>query len=163
MSFGFDRKKLTGATLALRILELSSMLLPLYVMAAVGYPRLLTVESVISFLCRLGASLIPRVWLLGLGWLYKLTAKELLVCFALLIPALLIGIGTDNLLRARAETARRARIGLAAFLALEIVLHLLPLRLNGVFGTSANLIAAAVLALCLALTLLDLRAEKNKR
>ena len=151
MSFGFDRKKLTGATLALRILELSSMLLPLYVMA------------VFSFLCRLGASLIPRVWLLGLGWLYKLTAKELLVCFALLIPALLIGIGTDNLLRARAETARRARIGLAAFLALEIVLHLLPLRLNGVFGTSANLIAAAVLALCLALTLLDLRAEKNKR
>ena len=163
MSFGFDRKKLTGATLALRSLELSSMLLPLYVMAAVGYPRLLTVESVFSFLCRLGASLIPRVWLLGLGWLYKLTAKELLVCFALLIPALLIGIGTDNLLRARAETARRARIGLAAFLALEIVLHLLPLRLNGVFGTSANLIAAAVLALCLALTLLDLRAEKNKR
>ena len=162
MSFGFDRKKLTGATLALRILELSSMLLPLYVMAAVGYPRLLTVESVFSFLCRLGASLIPRVWLLGLGWLYKLTAKELLVCFALLIPALLIGIGTDNLLRARAETARRARIGLAAFLALEIVLHLLPLRLNGVFGTSANLIAAAVLALCLALTLLDLRAEQNK-
>ena len=144
MSFGFDRKKLTGATLALRILELSSMLLPLYVMVAVGYPRLLTVESVFSFLCRLGASLIPRVWLLGLGWLYKLTAK-------------------DNLLRARAETARRARIGLAAFLALEIVLHLLPLRLNGVFGTSANLIAAAVLALCLALTLLDLRAEKNKR
>ena len=163
MSFGFDRKKLTGATLALRILELSSMLLPLYVMVAVGYPRLLTVESVFSFLCRLGASLIPRVWLLGLGWLYKLTAKELLVCFALLIPALLIGIGTDNLLRARAETARRARIGLAAFLALEIVLHLLPLRLNGVFGTSANLIAAAVLALCLALTLLDLRAEKNMR
>ena len=162
MSFGFDRKKLTGATLALRILELSSMLLPLYVMAAVGYPRLLTVESVFSFLCRLGASLIPRVWLLGLGWLYKLTAKELLVCFALLIPALLIGIGTDNLLRARAETARRARIGLAAFLALEIVLHLLPLRLNGVFGTRANLIAAAVLALCLALTRLDLRAEKNK-
>ncbi len=162
MSFGFDRKKLTGATLALRILELSSMLLPLYVMAAIGYPRLLTVESAFSFLCRLGASLIPRVWLLGLGWLYKLTAKELLVCFALLIPALLIGIGTDNLLRARAETARRARIGLAAFLALEIVLHLLPLRLNGVFGTSANLIAAAVLALCLALTLLDLRAEKNK-
>lgn len=138
------------------------MLLPLYVMAAIGYPRLLTVESVFSFLCRLGASLIPRVWLLGLGWLYKLTAKELLVCFALLIPALLIGIRTDNLLRARAETARRARIGLAAFLALEIVLHLLPLRLNGVFGTSANLIAAAVLALCLALTLLDLRAEKNK-
>ena len=162
MSFGFDRKKLTGATLALRILELSSMLLPLYVMAAVGYPRLLTVESVFSFLCRLGASLIPRVWLLGLGWLYKLTAKELLVCFALLIPALLIGIGTDNLLRARAETARRARIGLAAFLALEIVLHLLPLRLNGVFGTSANLIAAAVLALCLALTRLDRRGGKNK-
>ena len=162
MSFGFDRKKLTGATLALRILELSSALLPLYAMAVVGYPRLLTVESVFSFLCRLGASLIPRVWLLGLGWLYKLTAKELLVCFALLIPALLIGIGTDNLLRARAETARRARIGLAAFLALEIVLHLLPLRINSVFGTAENLIAAAVLALCLALTLLDLRAEKNK-
>ena len=163
MSFGFDRKKLTGATLALRILELSSALLPLYVMAAVGYPRLLTVESVFSFLCKVGASLIPRAWLLGLGWLYKLTAKEILVCFALLLPALLIAVGADRLLRARAETARRARIGLAAFLALEIVLHLLPLRLNGVFGTSANLIAAAVLALCLALTLLDLRAEKNKR
>ena len=162
MSFGFDRKKLTGATLALRILELSSMLLPLYVMAAVGYPRLLTVESVFSFLCRLGASLIPRAWLLGLGWLYKLTAKEILVCFALLLPALLIAVGADRLLRARAETARRARIGLAAFLTLELALHLLPLGINGVFGAAENLIAAAVLALCLALTLLDLRAEKNK-
>ena len=162
MSFGFDRKKLTGATLALRILELSSALLPLYAMAAVGYPRLLTVESVFSFLCRLGASPVPHVWQWGLGWLYKLTAKELLVCFALLVPALLIGLGADNLLRARAETARRARIGLAAFLALEIVLHLLPLRINSVFGAAENLIAAAVLALCLALTLLDLRAEKNK-
>ena len=162
MSFGFDRKKLTGATLALRILELSSALLPLYAMAAVGYPRLLTVESVFSFLCRLGASLVPRVWLWGLGWLYKLTAKEFLVCFALLVPALLIGLGADNLLRARAETARRARIGLAAFLALEIVLHLLPLRINSVFGAAENLIAAAVLVLCLVLTLLDLRAEKNK-
>ena len=60
MSFGFDRKKLTGATLALRILELSSALLPLYAMAVVGDPRLLTVESVFSFLCRLGASLVPR-------------------------------------------------------------------------------------------------------
>ncbi|MBQ3481779.1 MAG: hypothetical protein IJH48_05490 [Oscillospiraceae bacterium] len=161
MSFGFDRKKLSGATLSLYFLEFSAALPTLYVLVAVGYPGLLTTKGLFSFLFRLGASLVPRVWLWGLAWLYKLTARELLVCFALLIPALLIAVAADGQLRAKRETARRARIVFAALLTLEIVLHLLPLRLNTAFGTSANVIAVVVLVLCLALTLLDLRAGKN--
>ena len=163
MRFGLERKKLSGATLALRIMEFSALLPPLYVMIAVGYPPLLTDDGLFSFLFGLGASLLPRAGLLGLSWLYKLTAREVLVCFAILLPALFIGLWADSRLRAKRETARRSRIVFAAYLALEFVLHLLPLKVNQAFGTAPWILSMIVLAVCLVLTLLDVRAARSDR
>ena len=61
MKFSYTaRKGLTGAKLALHVLELSAILPPLYVMVASGYPGLLTRNGFFSFLFRFGAALIPR-------------------------------------------------------------------------------------------------------
>ena len=158
-----ERKRLTGATLSLRVLEFSAILMPLYVLGVAGYPGLLTQNGLFSFLFRLGAMLRPRVWLLGLGWLYKLTSSEVLLCFAVLIPALFAALAADTLMRRTLPTARRARIGFAAYLALELVLRLLPLQVNRAFGAAATVAAGIVLAICLLLTLLDLLADRDKK
>ena len=156
-----ERKALTGATLSLRVLEFSALFPPLYVLIAAGYPALLASDGVLGFLFRLGASLLPRLWLLGLGWLYKLTASEVLVCFAILLPTLFAALAADTMMRRPLPMARRARLVFAAYLALELILRLLPLGLNRAFGTPAAIAAVAVLALCLVLTLLDLRPERR--
>jgi hypothetical protein len=158
-----ERKKLTGATLSLRVLEFSAVLMPLYVLGLSGYPGLVMKNGLFSFLFRLGAMLRPRVWLLGLGWLYKLTASEVLLCFAVLLPALFAALALDALMRRKLSAARRARIGFAVYLALELILRLLPLQVNRAFGSAAAIAAFAVMALCLALTLMDLRGDREKK
>ena len=158
-----ERRALTGATLSLRVLELAALLPPLYVLGAVGYPALIGSDGPFSFLCRIGFALLPRVWLCGLAWLYKLTASEVLLCFAVLIPALLLSLGADALLRRRLPDARRARVTFAVLLALELVLRLLPLDINRAFGAGAAIAAIVVLAGCLALTLLDLLSRSGKK
>ena len=158
-----ERKTLTGATFSLRVLEFSALFPPLYVLGAAGYPALLTSDGVLGFLFRLGAALLPRLWLLGLGWLYKLTGSETLMCFAILLPTLFIALTADTQMRRPLPTARRARLAFAAYLALELLLRLFPLGINRVFGTAAAITAFTVLALCLVLTLLDLRRGREKR
>lgn len=158
-----ERRTLSGATLALRVLEFSALLPPLYVLSAVGYPALFRSGGLLAFLCRLGCALLPRLWLYGLSWLYKLTASEILFCFAVLIPALLLSLGADALLRRRLPDARYARIAFAALLAAELILHLLPIRINRIFGTAAEIGAIVVLAVCLALTLADLLSDRAKK
>ena len=100
MKFGINvRRGLSGAVLAVYVLELSAALPALYLLTVPGYPALVTKHSLLSFACELGLGLLPRPGLLILSWLYRWRLSEIAVCFTLLLSALLFGLLAERLLK----------------------------------------------------------------
>lgn len=160
MKFGLnDRKYLTGGGLYVRILQIAALLPVLYVVVAPSYPPILTQRSALSVLFDLGFSALPRWEMLGLSALYRVTASEIAVCFALLIPALAFGLAAKKLPE---KHARTARLVCAALVAADLVLRLLPLKFNTAFGLPCAAAGFALRLGCLLLLLLDLRAAKKQ-
>lgn len=161
MKFGVNvRNKLTGAGLYVRSMQVSALLPALYIFVASGYPGLLRSANVLSFLFGLGCSILPRGEMLAVSALYRATGSELWVYFVLLIFALAFGILADALLRSR-TAGRPARLVFAALVAADLLLRLIPLRFNLAFGWPGAVLGFLGRAACLALILLDLRAEKK--
>lgn len=164
MKFGIGiRKALSGAGLYVMILQAASLLPALYIVVASGYMGLFAKNSVLSVLFDLGASAIPRWEALCVSLLYRLTSSEVAVHFALLGGALVFGFVSGALLNGKYRTARGARIVFAALICADLVLRLLPLHFNIAFGWPAAAVGFAVRLCCLALLLLDLRADRKNR
>ena len=160
MKFGLDvRGKNTGADLAVRIVQIATMLPVLFTLVASGYYPLTATKNVFTYLFGLGASVIPRAWMLALSALYRQTASEIAVCAALLIPALAYGLLVNRFLRG--DAARRCRVVLLALIAADLIVRLLPLRFNLAFGLPTAIAAFLIRLGCLALVWLDLRAAKQ--
>ena len=160
MKFGFEnRKHLTGADLAVRVMQIAALLPAPYVIAIPGYPALISRRGVLSGLFDLGLSALPRLETLGLSALYHLTLSELAVYFAALGFALILGIASKRLLE---RFPRAARLMFAALIVLDLVLRLIPLNVNRAFGLAYGIAGFAVRLGCLALILLDLRAAKQQ-
>lgn len=160
MKFGFEnRKHLTGADLAVRVMQIAALLPAPYLLAAPGYPSMLTRHSFLSTLFKLGLSVLPRPETLGLSLLYRLTFSELAVFFAPLIFALILGLASKRLFQ---RFPRAARLAFALCVAVDLILRLLPLSINSAFPAACGIIGFAVRLGCLALILLDLRAAKQQ-
>jgi hypothetical protein len=161
MKFGVAvRNKLTGAGLYVRAMQVSALLPALYIFVASGYPALLRSANVLTFLFGLGCSLLPRGETLAVSSLYRATGSELWVYFALVCFALAFGLLADALLRSR-TAGRPARLAFAALVAADLLLRLVPLRFNLAFGWPCAVLGFLGRGVCLALILLDLRAEKK--
>ncbi|MBR3385638.1 MAG: hypothetical protein IKG69_10635 [Atopobiaceae bacterium] len=156
-----DRKTLTGAGLYVTIFQVSSLLPLPYLFAVVGYPVVITSRNVLSFLFDVGMMSLPRVEALALSYAYTTLSSELVVYFTLLVVALVVGLVVGHLLREGGETALRLRQVLAALLAFDLVLRLLPFGFNLTFGLPAAVIGWLCRAACLAFVVLDLRAAKE--
>ena len=164
MSFGLnDRRTLTGAGLYSHILRVSPLLPAVYVFLAAGYPAVITQKGLFSFLCELGLSALPRVETLLLSLLYRLSAREMAVYFTMLLLALAFGLVTDRLFRHSEKAGRTARLVLAGFVALDLLLRLLPLPFNRSFGLPCAILGFLIRLGCLVLILLDLRADKKAK
>ena len=162
MKFGLNpRKRLTGAELAVRVQQVCALLPVLYLFAASGFPAILSIRSPLSVLFDLGISALPRAESLGLSLLYRLSRSEVWVNFALLGFALVLGLAAGALLRGAPRRARLARWAMLVWIGADLLLRLLPLGCNRAFGLPAALVGFAVQALCLALTALDLRADRR--
>ena len=160
MKFGINiRKKITGAELSIRVFQILSVLPVLYIAVVSAYMTLLTEKGVLQALCEYGMAALPRAEAFLLSLLFRKTGHEVLVVFALLAAALIMGFGGGAVLRAKHDTARAARWVYAALIAADIVLRLLPLHMNRVFGIPAAAVGVAVRLACLVLILLDLRAD----
>ena len=160
MRFGIDiRGKLTGADLAVRIVQIAAALPMLYFVILSGWLSLLTMETPLTYLFSLGVCAIPRAVALGLSALYRQTGGEVLFSMLLAAAALFYGVVMNRLLHS--ERGRTARVVLIALIAIDLVLRLLPLGFTKAFGLPCEIIAFALRAVCLVLILLDLRADKK--
>lgn len=162
MKFGVDlRKTLTGAELSIRIQQICAILPVLYLFAAASFPLALTRRNFASVLFDLGFSALPRLEALGISLLYRITRSEVLVNFLLLGFALALGLAAGALLHGKA--ARAARRFLVVWIAVDLLLRLLPLGLNRAFGLPAAILGFALQLLCLVLCVLDLRADQKAK
>ena len=163
MKFGLNpRRKLTGAELVIRIQQVCALLPVLYLFTASSFPAILSMRSPLSFLFDLGLSCLPRAESLGLSLLYRLSRSEVWVNIALLGFALVLGLAAAQLLRGSRRKARAVRWVLIVWIAADLLLRLLPLHCNGIFGLLTDGLGFAVQALSLVLTVLDLRADRKE-
>ena len=160
MKFGIDiRGRLTGADLAVRIVQIAAALPMLYFVILSGWLSLLTMETPLTYLFSLGVCAIPRAVALGLSALYRQTGGEVLFSMLLVAAALAFGVVMNRLLHS--ERGRTARIVLVVLITIDLILRLLPLGFTKAFGLPCEIIAFALRAASLILILLDLRAGKN--
>lgn len=160
MKPGLRRKRRSGAERYVAVMQLAALLAGVYLLVIPGYPALLTHRSPLSAVFLLGMSALPRWEAAALSLLYRLTTSEVAVFFGMVGGALAFGLAAGRLLSSE-RTARPARVILAALIAAELVLRLLPLRWNAVFPLPYA-IAGFVLRLgCLVLVLRDLRVSSK--
>ena len=160
MKFGIDiRGKLTGADLAVRIVQIAAGLPMLYLIILSGMPSLLTQKTPVTYLFSLGVCAVPRAVALGLSALYRQTGGEVLFSMLLVAGALVFGVVMNRLLHS--ERGRTTRVVLAVLIAVDLILRLLPLGFTKAFGLPCEIIAFALCAVSLVLVLLDLRAGRK--
>lgn len=160
MKFGIDiRGRLTGADIAVRIVQIASALPMLYFVILSGWLSLLTQDTPLTYLFSLGVCAIPRAVALGLSALYRHTGGEVLFSMLLAAAALFYGVVMNRLLHS--ERGRTARIVLVVLITIDLIARLLPLGFTEAFGLPCEIIAFALRAVCLVLILLDLRADKK--
>ncbi len=160
MKFGIDvRGRLTGADLAVRIVQIAAGLPMLYLIILSGMPSLLTQETPVTYLFSLGVCAVPRAVALGLSALYRQTGGEVLFSMLLAAAALACGIVMNR--RLHSERGRTTRVVLAVLIAVDLILRLLPLGFTKAFGLPVEILAFALCAASLTLVLLDLRADKK--
>lgn len=160
MKFGIDvRGRLTGADLAVRIVQIAAALPMLYFVILSGWLALLTQDTPLTYLFSLGVCAVPRAVALGLSALYRQTGGEALFSMLLVAAALFYGVVMNRLLHS--ERGRTTRVVLAVLIAIDLVLRLLPLGFTKAFGLPCEILAFALRSASLILVLLDLRADKK--
>ena len=152
-----ERKTLTGAELAIRAFQVFSLLPIPYVLAIVGYPAIITTDNILSFLFGVGLTSIPRAEALLLSVCYRASLSEVAVVAILLAAAVVCGIVIRRLLARDDGSTVPLRRAYAAWIALDLVLRLIPMPFNLAFGIVAQLIGFCLRLACLALVVLDLR------
>ena len=155
-------KRLSGAHIYVDIFQLASLLPLVYILISAGSYTIFTREGFTSALFDLGINALPRVWILALSLLYRLTLNEVLVSFALAAGALVYGIVMKRALR-REGGAKALRCVLAVLIAADIAVRLLPLRVNTVFAPGYRWAGLAVRLICLALVAADLIAARREK
>ena len=164
VEWGISRRKaLTGAHLSVGAFQLASLLPLPYIFLVVGYPAVITGRNVFSALFGAGIMAIPRLEAVALSLVYRATSNEVVVYFALLALSLVVGLVFKRLLNSEEEAAVRVRQVLAALIAADLVLRLLPLGANGAFGFAASAFGFVFQAACLAFVLLDLHHANKTR
>ena len=160
MKFGIDvRGRLTGADLAVRIVQIAAALPMLYLVIVSGWLALLTQDTPLTYLFSLGVCAIPRAAALGLSAIYRHTGGEVLFSMLLAAAALVYGVVMNRLLHS--GRGRTTRVVLAVLIAIDLIARLLPLGFPQAFGLPVEIAAFAIRAVSLVLILLDLRAGKR--
>ena len=152
MKFGIDvRGRLTGADLAVRIVQIAAALPMLYLVIVSGWLALLTQDTPLTYLFSLGVCAIPRAAALGLSAIYRHTGGEVLFSMLLAAAALVYGVVMNRLLHS--GRGRTTRVVLAVLIAIDLIARLLPLGFPQAFGLPVEISAFAIRAVSLVLIL----------
>ncbi|MBQ6438545.1 MAG: hypothetical protein IJJ06_12790 [Mogibacterium sp.] len=159
VEFGIDiRRKLTGADLYVRILQICSLLPLPYIFLARSHPPVLGTRNLLSALFDTGICVLPRIEAYALSFLYRQTLSEVAVYFVILAIALALGIVASRLLRGNPEASVRFHKAIAVLIVLDLVIRIIPVRANIAFGIPAALTGLVIRAACLYLVIRDLKA-----
>ena len=158
IQFGIDsRKKLTGADLYVKIFQLASMFPVLYVFMTSGYISIFSKTSVFSVLFDLGISVLPRLEVLPLSYLYRATSNEITVIFVMLFAGLILGLLAGKLFREDFKRGIRARKAFMALIGIDLIARLVPMRYNLAFGWPMAIIGFIIRLACGVFLYLDLK------
>ena len=158
--FGLDNIKIyNGADIYVKVFQITSLFPLIYIFAATGYASIMTSRNPLAVLFDLGMCMIPRAEALALSAAYRMTSSEVVVYFGLLVTAIALGLILGKLFDARHENSLKAHKVVIVLIAADLVLRLLPFGFNIAFGLPAEALGFAVRAVCLALLVLDVRAE----
>ncbi len=155
------RGALSGAELSVRFTQTAALLCAFFVLAASVYRPVMLHRGPLALLFELGASLLPRWFLLLLSLLYRRSGSEVILTFAVLIPALAFGLAAGRLLRGSRRCAAAARRAYGGLILADLAFRLLPFSFNLAFGPAFTAAGFLLRLGCLALVLLDLRKEQN--
>lgn len=159
VEFGIDiRRKLTGADLYVRILQICSLFPLPYIFLARSHPPILSTRNLFSALFDTGICALPRIEALALSCLYRLTLSEVAVYFVILAIALALGIIAGRILRGDPEASICFHKVIAVLIASDLVIRVIPIKANIAFGIPFAVIGLAVRAICLYLVIRDLKA-----
>ena len=163
MSFGInERGKLTGAQLAVRIMQACAVAASLFTFIVPGYLSLLTHRGVLSTLFELGFGSIPRIEAILLSYLYRLTSSEIALHFGLLGFALVFGLVMWPLLSGKPKKAIAVRVVFAVWIVADLILRLIPMHINEAFGLHSAIFGFIVRLCCLGLIIADLIVCRRK-
>ena len=164
IEFGIDiRRKLTGADLYVRILQICSLLPLPYIFLARPHPLVLGSRNLLSVLFDTGICALPRIEAYALSFLYRQTLSEVAVYFVILAIALALGFVADRLLRGDPEASVRFHKVVSVLIALDLVIRVIPIKANLAFGLPYAAIGLAVRAICLYLVIRDLKAADKQK
>ncbi|MBR4636137.1 MAG: hypothetical protein IKO51_07220 [Clostridia bacterium] len=164
MKFGINPiRKLTGAELSVRILQIAAILPAVYMFMVSGYHSLVTRQNLFSVLFNVGICTLPKLETLGLSALYRLALSEVALCFTALGFALVFGLVAKPLLRGDHKRAVISRIVFAVLVFADLIIRLLPLKMNTVFGIVPEVIGFMIRLGCLVMIILDLVADKREQ
>ena len=157
------RGALSGAEVAVRVTQVSALACVLFLLGASTYRPMMLHRGAPALLFDLGVSALPRWFQLILSFLYRKSGSEVLLAFAILVPALIFGLSAGRLLRSGKGRAAAARRVFGLLILADLALRLLPFRFNLAFGWPFALAGFLLRLGCLVLVWLDLRAEKKAR
>lgn len=162
VKFGIDiRRALSGAALYIRIFQAATLLMAPFIFIASGHMKLITHYGIFSFLFELGATSLPRAEVLGLSFIYRSTGSEVIILFVSLFIALFWGVIAGKLIGPEHDKGVKWRKIIAALIVIDLVLRLIPLHYNLVFGLPMAILGFVIRLGCLLLILLDLKADKE--
>ncbi|MBO7730592.1 MAG: hypothetical protein J6S31_07035 [Lachnospiraceae bacterium] len=160
IKFGInDRKVINGATLYLRIFQISSLLPLFYIFLINVYPAVIMGQNLWSILFELGIVSIPRAEALLLSFLYKLMLNEVVIYFVLLVFAFVYGLILKKLLGGPEKRAILIRKILIILIFLDLVLRLLPFPFNYSFAWYFVVIGCLVRVASIIFLILDLKRQ----
>ena len=161
VEFGITtRKKLTGADLYVKIFQITSLLPLIYIFTASGYLGIFREKSILSMLFDIGIMGLPRAETLTLSTVYRQTGSELLVYFAILAVALILGLLSHKLFKEDLKRGIACRKVFVVLIAIDLVIRMIPLRFNLVMGWPALIVGFILRLGCVLLIMKDLKAEK---
>lgn len=164
MRFGVHlKKKLTGTDLYVHVMQVVSIFPVLYLVYAPGYMPLFRQKGFLTRVFEFGCSALPRIETYLISLLYRLSFSEPAVSFAFPVAALAFGLIMNKLLHEKYAASRNTRFVLAALVAVDLVLRLLPLHFNEVFPQAVDIAAFVLRFICLALITIDLIVDSREK
>ena len=154
-------KKLSGTEKYVILIQIASLFPLLYVLIGAGSNVYHMQKSFFSVIFELGMAFLSRAEVFCLSLFYRVSLNELYVYFVILILALVFGLVMKRLLRGSEKTGKAIRLVLIIWIICDIIVRLLPLRVNTIQEPVFRILGLVFRIICLLLVGLDVLKKRR--